>query len=60
MANADQYRSILADCLVEAIREPDRIESIMADCSSKWDQLTAKLGIESQRLSEEQSLGFSK
>lgn len=60
MANANQYRAILADCLVEAIREPDRIDSIMAGCSSNWDKLTAKLGIEAQRLSEEQSLGFSK
>jgi len=60
MANANQYRAILADCLVEAILQPDRIDSIMVGCSSKWDQLTAKLGIETQRLSEEQSLGFSK
>lgn len=60
MANANQYRAILADCLVDAIREPDKIEAIMAGCSTKWNQLTAKLGIDTQRLSEEQSLGFSK
>jgi hypothetical protein len=60
MANANQYRAILADCLVDAIREPEQIDDIMAGCSRKWNQLTAKLGIESQRLSEEQSLGFSK
>ena len=60
MANANQYRAILADSLVDAIRNPDQIDTIMAGCSTKWNQLTAKLGIEAQRLSEEQSLGFSK
>ena len=60
MANANQYRAILADCLVDAIREPDKIDAIMAGCSTKWNELTAKLGIDAQRLSEEQSLGFSK
>jgi hypothetical protein len=60
MANANQYRAILAACLVDAIREPEQIDAIMAGCSTKWNQLTAKLGIEAQRLSEEQSLGFSK
>ncbi len=59
-ANANQYRSILADCLVSAIREPDQIDAILAACSTKWDQLTAKLGVDSQRISEEQSLGFRK
>jgi len=60
MANANQYRAILADCLVLAIREPDQIDAILADCSAKWDQLTANLGVDSQRMSEEQSLGFRK
>ncbi len=60
MANANQYRVILADCLVSAIREPDKIDAILADCSAKWDQLTVKLGVDSQRISEEQSLGFRK
>ncbi len=60
MANANQYRAILADCLVDAIREPEQIDAIMAGCSTKWNQLTAKLGIDAQRQSEEQSLGFSK
>ncbi len=60
MANANQYRAILADCLVASIRAPDQIDTIMADCSSQWDQLTAKLGIETQRISEEQSLGYRK
>ena len=60
MANAVQYRAILADCLVAALREPDQIDSIFASCSEKWDQLTAKLGIETQRISEEQSLGYRK
>ncbi len=60
MASANQYRAILADCLVASILEPDKIDPIMASCSSKWDQLTAKLGIETQRNSEEQSLGYRK
>ena len=60
MANANQYRAILADCLVASIREPDQIDPIMASCSLKWNQLTAKLGIETQRISEEQSLGYRK
>lgn len=60
MANAVHYRAILADCLIAAIREPDQIDSIFASCSEKWDQLTAKLGIETQRISEEQSLGYRK
>ena len=60
MANANQYRAILADCLVASIRAPDQIDTIMAGCSSQWDQLTAKLGIETQRISEEQSLGYRK
>lgn len=58
MANADQYRAILADCLAEALRWPDKIESILADCSMKWNLLTNKLGMEQQRMSEEQSLGY--
>ena len=60
MANANQYRAILADCLVSAIREPDRIDEMMATCSAKWDELTTKLGVDSQRISVEQSLGFRK
>ena len=60
MANANQYRAILADCLVSAIREPDQIDAILADCSAKWDQLTANLGVDTQRISEEQSLGLRK
>ena len=60
MANANQYRAILADCLVDAIRDPEQIDAILAGCSTKWNQLTVNLGIEAQRLSEEQSLGFSK
>jgi hypothetical protein len=60
MANANQYRAILADCLVSTIREPDQIDAILAVCSAKWDQLTATLGVDSQRISEEQSLGFRK
>ena len=60
MANADQYRVILGDCLVEALRSPDKIESILAGCSIKWNQLTTTLGIETQRISEEQSLGYRK
>ena len=60
MASANQYRAILADCLVASIREPDQIGPIMVSCSLKWDQLTAELGIETQRISEEQSLGYRK
>ena len=60
MANAVQYRAILAECLVAALREPEQIDSIFASCSEKWDQLTAKLGIETQRISEEKSLGYRK
>ena len=60
MANADQYRAILSDALVEALRWPDKIESILAVCSEKWNLLTNKLGVEQQRMSEEQSLGYRK
>ena len=60
MANANQYRAILADCLIAVIRQPDQTDSIMASCSLQWDQLTVKLGIETQRISEEQSLGYRK
>jgi len=60
MANADQYRAILSDSLVEALGSPDKIESILADCSMKWNVLTNKLGMEQQRMSEEQSLGYRK
>ena len=60
MASANQYRDILADCLIELIRQPDQADSIMASCSLQWDQLTVKLGIETQRISEEQSLGYRK
>ncbi len=60
MANADQYRSILADSLISAIKSPDQIDTIMNACSQQWDQLTVKLGIDTQRISEEQSLGYRK
>jgi len=60
MANADQYRAILSDSLVEALGSPDKIDSILADCSMKWNVLTNKLGMEQQRMSEEQSLGYRK
>ena len=60
MANSDQYRAILAQSLVASIREPDQIDSILASCASKWDQLTEKLGIDLQRISEEKSLGHRK
>jgi len=60
MANANQYRAVLSDCLVSAIQSPDRIDSIMAGCASKWDELTLQLGVDSQRISEEQSLGYRK
>ncbi len=60
LANADQYRAILADGLVEILRSPDKIESVLTDCSGKWNRLTATLGIETQRMSEEQSLGYRK
>lgn len=60
MANADQYRAVLSECLVQAIRSPDKIESILAECSMKWNVLTNNLGMEQQRMSEEQSLGYRK
>ncbi len=60
MANADQYRAILAQRLVASLREPDQIESILASCATEWDQLTEKLGTDSQRISEEKSLGHRK
>lgn len=60
MANSDQYRTILAQSLVASLREPDQIESILASCATEWDQLTEKLGIDSQRISEEKSLGHRK
>ena len=60
MANADQYRAILSDALVEALRWPDKIDLILAVCSENWNLLTNKLGMEQQRMSEEQSLGYRK
>ena len=60
LANSGQYRAILGESLVACLREPDQIESLMASCATKWDQLTEKLGIDSQRVSEEKSLGHSK
>ncbi len=60
MANADQYRSILADSLIAAIKSPDQIETILGACSRQWDQLTIQLGADTQRISEEQSLGYRK
>ena len=60
LANSDQYRAILAERLVACLREPDQIESLMASCATQWDQLTEKLGIDSQRVSEEKSLGHRK
>jgi len=59
MANADQYRSILADALIQALCNPNDCEQIMARCSDEWNSLTDKLGLDSQRKSQEQSLGFS-
>jgi len=60
MANADQYRALLSKSLVDAIQKPDKIDSIMANSATQWDELTTKLGIDSQRISEEQSLGYRK
>ena len=60
LANSNQYRAILAETLVASIREPDKIDSIMASCSTQWDQLTETLGIDTQRISEEKSLGHRK
>ena len=60
LANSDQYRAILGESLVACLREPDQIESLMASCATQWDQLTEKLGIDSQRVSEEKSLGHRK
>jgi hypothetical protein len=60
MANANQYREILAESLILAIRSPDQIETIMSKCSSEWNALTNNLGKEAQRLSEEQSMGYQK
>ena len=60
MANADQYRAILTDSLMSALKSPDEIETIMANCAVQWNQLTTNLGIDSQRISEEKSLGYRK
>lgn len=60
LANADQYRAALADSLIAAIRSPDQSAELMAQCSQSWNELTNKLGKETQRLSEEQSLGYQK
>ena len=60
LANADQYRALLADSLVAAILAPDKAGDIMAKCSQDWNDLTTKLGKEPQRLSEQQSLGYMK
>jgi hypothetical protein len=60
LANADQYRALLADSLIAAIRSPDQSTELMAQCSQSWNELTTKLGKETQRLSEEQSMGYQK
>jgi hypothetical protein len=58
MANAEQYRSLLAKALVAGLSTPGRMEAVMADCSLQWEELTDKLGREKQRISEENSQGF--
>ena len=60
LINAQQYRDSLVDALIQVIRTPVQAESIMAECSKKWDELTESLGKEKQRNSEERSQGFNK
>ncbi len=60
MARSDQYRTNLADDLISAIQTPEQIERIMTNSAMKWNALTTQFGIDAQRSSEEQSLGFRK
>jgi hypothetical protein len=59
-ANASKYREILAEHLISVIRSPEQAQSIMAQCSTAWNELTNKFGKDIQRLSEEQSMGYKK
>jgi len=58
LANADQYRAILAEHLISVIRDSQQTDRAMAECANRWNELTKKLGKETQRKSEEHSLGF--
>lgn len=57
--NAHLYRQKLAETLLACIKSPDQAKSLLAECSKAWDKITEQNNAPQQRLSVEQSIGFS-
>jgi hypothetical protein len=57
--HAGLYRQKLAETLLGCIKTPDQAKSLLAECSKAWDKITEQNNAPQQRLSVEQSIGFS-
>jgi hypothetical protein len=57
--NAHLYRQKLGETLLACIKSPDQAKSLLAECSQAWDKITEQNNAPQQRLSVEQSTGFS-
>ncbi|MFN7877313.1 MAG: hypothetical protein ACK5PB_18485 [Pirellula sp.] len=53
------YRQKLAETLLGCIKSPEQSKSLLAECSKAWDKITEQNNAPQQRLSVEQSIGFS-
>ncbi len=52
----EEYRSALRRCLVKILKQPEKIEALLAECSQEWESITERLGRSNQRQSLERSL----
>lgn len=57
--HAHLYRQRLSEALLACIQSPDQCKSLLAECSKAWDKITEQNNAPQQRLSVEQSTGFS-
>jgi hypothetical protein len=57
--HAHLYRQRLSEALLACIQSPDQCKSLLAECSKAWDKITEQNNATQQRLSVEQSTGFS-
>lgn len=57
--NAGDYRRKLAETLLSCLKSPDQAKTLLAECSKAWDKITEQNNAPQQRLSVEQSIGFS-
>ena len=57
--HADLFVDLLADTLVEILKQPEAAEARLEECKAKWAELIENAGPEFMRTSLERATGFS-